>query len=61
MTKAIINKIDHYDRKSDGKPISKVSFDPMLDKESGEVLLTSPRWYDGHLDLKLTGKTARLD
>jgi len=61
MIKAVINKIDHYDRKSDGKPISKVSFAPMIDEETGEVVLVNSRWYDGHLDTNLVGKTARVE
>ena len=61
MIKAVINKIDHYDRKSDGKPISKVSFAPKIDEETGEVVLISSRWYDGHLDTDLVGKTARVE
>jgi len=56
--KATISKIEHFDRKSDGTPISKISFEPTVIND--EVVFLNPRWSDGHLDKKLEGKIARV-
>lgn len=56
---AIINDIQHFTRKKDGKVATKVSFDPIINKD--KIILISPRWYEGELDeKKFKGKLAEI-
>jgi len=58
---AVISKIEHFERKKDQSPISKVSFQPTLDESTGEIVLISPRFYDGTMDMEWIGKKARVE
>jgi hypothetical protein len=57
--KATINDIQYFNRKNDGKEVTKITFEPIITKD--EVVLLNPRWYDGHLSEKLKGRIAKVE